>query len=151
MREDLKIVPGQRVALEIRIGPQVETGKYQLRLVSPWGTSNALQFVVVEDSVILELPGERNTPKRAQLLPSSAVVNGRIGQQGEVDFYAVDLQAGQPLVIHALSNTAVREFDAIHLTLHRAQGSGLIRNDRFAWLLPRMRSFPTSATSWVAI
>ncbi len=123
LRDEKKVVPGHRAFLEIPIDPSVEPGKYLLRLVSPRGVSNPLWFMVLDKTVSLELPGDRSTPGQAQLLHSPAVVHGRIGQQGEIDFYAIDLQAGQQLTLHALSNASSREFDAIQLTLHRAQGS----------------------------
>jgi len=87
----------QRVALEIAISHRAEAGAHSFRLVGPKGVSGPLWFVVNSERVIPETEERHNTISDAQLLSVPVVVNGILGQPGQLDYYSFDVAKGQEL------------------------------------------------------
>ena len=81
--------------MQIAISDHAALGAHALRLVTPGGVSGPIWFVVNSDPVVPETEGQHSTISRAQLLAVPAVVNGRLGQPGELDYYAFDVVKGQ--------------------------------------------------------
>jgi len=94
---------GHRVELRVDIGPSVPAGAYVLRLVSPGGLTNPLPFLVGADPVTMEADSPHNTPDEAQPVSVPAVVNGRIGRTGELDYYSFTASKGQELSFEVFS------------------------------------------------
>ena len=116
-------VQGQRVSLRVQVESGVPLGKHELRLVTSAGVSNALGMVVVDEPVSLEVPGPHSHPAQAQPVEIPTLLNGRLGRNGEIDFYSFEASSGDRLVIQALSNTTVTKFDGVRLTLYKEGGS----------------------------
>ena len=122
--EDLKEDPldetkkkkGRRVLLHLGIDPETGAGNYPIRLVSPRGVSNALSFNVVSEPVIREIEAAHQRPDQAQQVDFPVIVNGRLSQGGEVDYYGFDVVKGQQLVFELTGSVK-------QLGLYEARGS----------------------------
>ncbi len=87
----------QRVSLHLEIDPTVRSGIHSLRLVSKRGVSNSLTFLVSSEPVIKESKSAHQKPSEAQAVKHPVIINGRIAQTGEVDYYAVAVSAREEL------------------------------------------------------
>ena len=116
---------GYRISLQIKTAATVEAGLYSLRLVSAAGISNALEFRVTADPVFYETKEFRTTLQKPQNLTIPALVNGKISQQGEVDYYSFEAAQDQELAFTATSNlkSLLGTFDLVRLTLYEATGN----------------------------
>jgi hypothetical protein len=88
---------GHQVVLKVRITPAAELGDHKLRIVSRRGVSDAVPFRVHAEAVIAESESPHQRPGDAQFVSFPAVINGRIGNKGELDYYAIDVPEGQEL------------------------------------------------------
>ncbi len=118
-REPLKDQLGHRVQLEIQISDAARIGSHSMRLVSPRGVSNALTFWIHADQVIRESLEPHQTADRAQALKVPAVVQGRISQEGELDYYEVQVTRGQQLAFEVIPKPDLKP----RLVLYEATGS----------------------------
>ena len=100
-----KSQPGHRVLLQLEIDGSAEVGTYSLRVVSRRGVSNALWLQVNSEPVIRETEVALNTPAEAQLVNFPVVINAKISERGEVDYYAFDAFEGQNLLFQVLPGT----------------------------------------------
>ena len=114
-----KSQPGYRVSLQVEIDGSAEAGTYAIRAVSPQGVSNALPFRVTSDPVLTETEGPHQTPGEAQKLQFPVVVNGKISQGGELDFYGFAAAEGQELTFEVISHLGIEPT----LTLYEPTGS----------------------------
>jgi len=87
-----------------------------------------------------ENPEPNQHPTQAQPIKVPTVINGTLGQMGEVDCYSLKSVAGQKLSIRAISTTAVNKFDGVHLTLYK-KGSSWFAPER-----PSRIAFAPNAT-----
>jgi len=95
---------GYRAVLDIEIGPDAVIGLHAFRLITPRGASNPLTLQVVSEPVVGETTSLHNTPSEAQSLKFPTVVNGKISQEGELDFYSFDVAEGEELLFQVLSD-----------------------------------------------
>lgn len=96
-RPGLTLTPGEKGKLTVSIAPDAAAGEYWIRLADPDGAAAPRPFIV---GTLAEV-GEQepnNRPMQAQPVGSAVVVNGRFGENGDVDVFAVDLEQGQTLV-----------------------------------------------------
>ncbi len=114
---------GHQAFLKIKVDPTAKRGKHAFRLVTPRGVSNALEFVVDTQPVILEKDADNDQAARAQKLEIPSLIAGRMQEMGDRDFYSFDVAAGQELTFHAVSNTTLNKNDSAQLTLYREAGS----------------------------
>ena len=114
---------GHRAFLKIKVDPTAKRGKHAFRLVTPRGVSNALEFVVDTQPVILEAGNDNDHAAQAQKLEIPSLIAGRMEELGDRDFYSFDVAAGQELTFHAVSNTTLNNNDSAQLTLYREAGS----------------------------
>ena len=116
---------GYRVSLQIKTAATVEAGLYSLRLVSAAGISNAFEFRVTADPVFYDTKQLHTTLQKPQNLTIPALVNGKISQQGEVDYYSFEAAKDQELGFTATSNlkSLLGTFDLVRLTLYEATGN----------------------------
>jgi len=91
-----------RAALVIEVARDAAIGLHAFRLVTPRGASNALTLQVVSEPVVGETTSSHNTPGEAQALEFPTVVNGKISQVGELDFYSFEVAEGQELLFQVL-------------------------------------------------
>ncbi len=95
----------ERVRLQVTIQPDATVGPVPLRLVTPLGVSNALYFHVHAEPTITESrPAEktRDRSSQAQIVRLPAVVQGVITRQGELDYYAFDVEKDRELTFQVL-------------------------------------------------
>src|SRR5207249_4689063 len=87
--------PGHKVSLTVELSARAKPGAHALRLFSRAGISNALSLQVNSEPVIAESEAPHNKPGDTQLITFPVVVNGRLSQKGEVDYYSFDAVEGQ--------------------------------------------------------
>ena len=110
---------GQRVLLEIEVSENAEIGPHSLRLVSRRGVSNALTFWIQADPVLRESQKPHNKPDQAQPVSVPAVIQGRISQDGELDYYELQVAEGQQFTFEVIPTPGL---DA-RLALYELTGS----------------------------
>ena len=94
--------PGQRVSLRLRIDSETPAGVHSLRLVSPRGVSNELDFHVSPEPAVFESSDLK--AKKPQAIPLPAVVHGRISAPGQVDSYEFEVAEGRQLLFELISS-----------------------------------------------
>ncbi len=117
-----------RALVELEIHPATRAGVHLLRLVSRRGISNPIAFPVVDSPVTVEAAGSHQTVKESQPAALPGFISGRIGEPGEVDYYAFLARKGQRLRFEAVER---QKFDpeatagkfAPELALYRPGGS----------------------------
>ena len=106
--------PGQEVFLQLDIAEDASPGAYSLRLLTEWGLSGPVTLVVSDGKVVQEQPEPHQDPESAQLLELPANINGRIGRNGEVDFYAFEVLESQELQFEVLVAGGILSGSPIH-------------------------------------
>ena len=106
--------PGQEVFLQVDIAEDAAPGAHSLRLLTDWGLSGPVTLVVSDGKVVQEQPEPHNAPESAQLLNLPANLNGRIGRNGEVDFYAFEVLENQELQFEVLVAGGILPDSPIH-------------------------------------
>ncbi len=87
--------PEYRVRVGVEIDGAARPGNHWLRVVTPRGISDRVQFRVNADRVIRESADPHDQPDRAQAIDYPVVVNGQIDTPAEMDFYQVEVAGGQ--------------------------------------------------------
>ena len=90
-------LPVFRALIEVHAQPQVPAGVYPLRLVSPYGISNAVHFHVADQPVALETEHSHQTIDQAQPVVVPAIVEGKLADAGELDYYSFQVERGDEL------------------------------------------------------
>ena len=96
-QEKKELSPVFLVSVQVTIAPSVSTGVHSLRLISPRGVSNPLHFRVDEHAVAEEADTPHSSMRESQQLKIPAIINGRISQHGEWDYYAFEASTPQEL------------------------------------------------------
>ncbi len=136
-----------RVLLRMDIDSAAKTGTHALRLVSLLGVSNAVPFLVGPGPISSEIQSPHNTPDRAQSVGVPMVINGRISEAGEVDYYAFEAMEGQHLLLEVISKPSgvpspeITGFKS-QIALYQPRGSWF--DPRRATWLASSRDEPTS-------
>jgi hypothetical protein len=110
----------QRVWLEMRAAPGALAGTHKLRLLGSRGISNIFLLHVEREPVLLEDASLSSSPLTAQPLRFPAVVSGKIAEEGEVDYFALQAGAGSQLSFEVDSGGP--DFDPV-ITLYEPAGS----------------------------
>ena len=122
------------IKLKVAVAADAPLGVREFRVASSLGISSLGQLVIVDATVVLELPGI-NTPAKAQPIPVPGVACGRIEAAENVDFYKFTATAGQVLTFEV---HCARLQDKIHdlqkhadplLAVYDAAGRELAAND----------------------
>lgn len=146
--------PNDVVKLRIETPAAFKAGRFNIRLVTPGGISNALPLAVLDDTVNLEPAGSHEIPDEAIVISTlPANFAGRITRRGETDLYAIDVKAGQTITFSANSGLPsigapggnANGFDP-SLTIYEASGSWfdkqrlnrLAFNDEPLWVIGRL-------------
>ncbi|MBM3803720.1 MAG: hypothetical protein FJW26_15570 [Acidimicrobiia bacterium] len=111
--------PGQRVLLELETGSSAQPGLHRFRILSSLGISNSFPVFVGREPVVLENL-KASTAVEPQRISVPAAVSGRIGKEGEIDYFAIEVAANRWLRFDA--NSAVPEVDPV-ITLFEPSGS----------------------------
>ena len=130
-------LPDYRVLVQLDIAPSVPVGVHRLRLVSPAGVSNPMEFRVVDHQVVIEGDGPHQTALESQPADLPIVIHGRLAKPGEVDYYSFSASEGQQLSIKIVR---AHGFDG-RLALYQPKGSWLDPSRPRRLLLDEDRSF----------
>ena len=95
--EEEKPPPIFRVSVQIAIDRSAPAGVHSFRLISPRGVSNALRFRVDEGVVGSEMETPHSLSRQAQAIAVPGILNGRIRQHGELDYYSFETFTAQEL------------------------------------------------------
>ena len=106
--------PGQEVFIQVDIAEDASIGAHSLRLLTEWGLSGAVTLVVSDGKVVQEQQDPHHDPASAQLLELPANLNGRIGRNGEVDFFAFEVLGNQELQFEVLAAGGILPDSPIH-------------------------------------
>ena len=114
-----------RVIFQVRVPIAASPGLHLFRLVTPRGLSNALGLQVVSEPIISETTRPHQTAENAQYLSVPAVVNGRLSEKGQRDFYAFRVPQGEELLFSVRSDLGPsRTYQAqAGITLYRSSAS----------------------------
>ncbi|MYC81235.1 MAG: hypothetical protein F4X19_03955 [Acidobacteria bacterium] len=93
-----------RAVLRVRVPKTASLGLHLFRMVTPRGLSNALGLQVVSDPIISETARPHQTAEDSQYLSVPAVVNGRLSEKGQRDFYAFRVSRGEELLFAVRSD-----------------------------------------------
>ena len=112
-----------RLQVKVTIDPAASPGEYQLRLVTPLGTSSANPFLVgaLPETVERE---ENDQSSRAQPLTLPTTVVGEMQTVGDRDHFRFNARAGQELVFEVVASVFGSRLDAV-LTLTDQTGQTL--------------------------
>lgn len=122
--ESEKSRSGHRVFLQVQISAAARIGPHSLWLVSPRGVSNTVPFWVHADPVMVEGQGPHDTPEQAQWVRFPVVVNGKLSQPGELDYYAFESLPGGELTFELISEMSIDP----RLALYEQTGSWFDRH-----------------------
>ncbi len=129
-------LPDYRVLVRINIGPSVPVGIHRMRLVSPSGVSNAVEFQVVDHPVVIEGSDSHQAARQGQPTNLPVVIHGRLAEPGEMDYYSFSASEGQELSFKIARSPG---FDA-RVALYQPKGSWLDPNRPRRLLLDEDRS-----------
>src|SRR5262249_21779919 len=115
-----------RASFEVRVGPDAPLGIYGLRLATTSGLSNVKLFLIDDLPTVAERElGPRNGPP--QHLDWPVAVLGR-ANEGDVDRYSIDVEAGQRLTFEAVGSRLGQDFDPV-VTIKDARGRRIVERD----------------------
>ncbi len=114
-----------QAVFEVRVPKSASLGLHLFRLVTPRGLSNALGLQVVSEPIISETARPHQTAAASQYLSVPAVVNGRLSEKGQRDFYAFRVPQGEELLFSVRSDLGPsRTYQAqAGITLYRSSAS----------------------------
>lgn len=138
--------------LSITPAPNASPGLHHLRLFNESGCSKAIPFLIDTSPHTLEVE-PNNSFKEAQKLSSlPLMIDGVLAKRGDVDTFALALQAGTRLVAHVDAHQSLRSPMDSNLQILDPQGNILEGNLDHQGLDPRIiYSVPTTATYLVRI
>jgi hypothetical protein len=90
--------PRNQVTVELDVSPEAEVGPVSLRLITPLGASPEAKFLV--EPYYGESPDREpnETPETAFETYVPTILVGTISKPGDVDYYKIDVKAGEELV-----------------------------------------------------
>ena len=93
-----------RAVFQVQVPKTASLGLHLFRLVTPRGLSNALALQVVSAPVVRETTRPHHTAEEAQSLSVPTVVNGRLSEKGQRDYYAFQVSPGEELLFSVRSD-----------------------------------------------
>ena len=111
--------------LRVVVAANAQLGAHEMRLVTPLGVTDALSVLVDSVRVVLETDQSHSIQAQAQHLAIPAVVNARLAESGEVDYYSFDVEAGQGLQLEVRTTyfPDLTELGDPQLVLFKPEGS----------------------------
>jgi hypothetical protein len=117
-------LPTDRLTLDL---PADCPARRSVQLKEQGFTSNALPLAV--DDLPEKFESEpNNTPEQANRIEHPAIVNGRIGRDGDVDYFVISAQAKETLVMECFARRLDSPLDSL-LTLFGPKGQQVAEND----------------------
>ena len=121
--QDEKERDGHRILVEVNVDQGARIGTHALRVISPRGISNTLWLQVNSEPIITEREGTFNRPAERQVVNFPVVINGRIGEKGEVDYYGFDASHDQNLLFQVFPGNWPTRSQVPLLALYEPTGS----------------------------
>lgn len=91
-------IRSHRLVLNVKVDQAAGIGTHTLRVVTPKGVSNPLWLEVHSENVTAENPASTpGEPSQVQTVSFPVLINGRISEKGELDYYGFDVVQGQEL------------------------------------------------------
>ncbi len=114
--------------LEIESGPDVQIGVHSFRLVSGNGVSKAIPVQIYDEPSIPEADEPHEVPGRAQAITWPAMVQGAVSEDGETDFYVLEVPRGEELIFELITDNGLipgynPNFSDSIMNLYEARGS----------------------------
>jgi len=113
----------QEVRLQVAIASAAAPGAHILRLVTPRGVSGPLWFLVNTEPVIAEASQPHASIREAQAVSFPVVVNGKLAERGEVDYYSFEAAGGQALRFELAGLALSNDSSDPQLILYEPTGS----------------------------
>lgn len=138
--------------LRLQIAADAEPGVCYLRLYDDSGASQPLPFIVGALPERVEKEPNNAIAEAGALDASIVVVNGAVAKRGDVDTFAIDLEAGQTLVAELESRVTLQSPADCVLQILSAKGYVLAQNDDSHSLDPRLAfAAPTTGRYFVRL
>jgi hypothetical protein len=131
-----------RAQVEVAIPLAASLQVHSLRLVTPKGATDVLPFRVSDEPSVLETVNPHETVQEAQTITFPAIINGKLGRPGEIDYYSFRAKQGQEVFFDILQ----AENCEPRLALYRPGGSWvdpnrpsplLMREESSDFIMPR--------------
>ena len=116
------------VVADFAVAKEAPPGVYRFRILSPAGLSNIGKWIVGRNIPEMEEKEPNNDLKSAQAVTLPLAINGRIGEPGDQDVFAFDLEVGKAFVAEAQAAGVESPLDTL-LLLRDAQGLQVAYND----------------------
>ncbi|HXG49641.1 MAG TPA: PPC domain-containing protein, partial [Methylomirabilota bacterium] len=113
--------------MTLNIDAKAPRGRQEIRLSTPRGHSNLVPFDV-QDFPDLAEAEPNDIPDKANSVTAPVVINGRIGQAGDVDYFKFKPDKDQKIVCSVAASQFGSALDAL-LTLSDASGKLIQQND----------------------
>ncbi len=113
--------------LTLNVAPDAPLGRQDIRALTPRGYSNPQPFEVGDLPEVMEAE-PNNAVDKANAITAPVVINGRIGEAKDADFFRYKAAGDQKLVIEVRARQFGSPLDAL-LTLSDTNGAVLQRND----------------------
>ncbi|MEK7674586.1 MAG: hypothetical protein AAB676_01960 [Verrucomicrobiota bacterium] len=117
----------KKVETRFGIATDAALGERELRVVTPAGVSNPINFQVSHLPEVSD-NGQNKSVEQAQPVPLPAAINGRINAPSEVDHYRFKAKKGQRLILDVYASRSGSSLDS-SLALLDAAGKELLRNE----------------------
>lgn len=148
--------PATSIKARLTVAETAALGPREFRVVTPQGVSSAGLVVIVADPVATEADDKANdTPAGSQAVPLPSVATGLIGKVEDVDWYRLNLKAGDQLTVRVWGNRLENtihdlqtHFDPI-VILHDADGRELASDDNAEFADPRLHYQATRSGSYL--
>ena len=127
--KDGSLVKETLVAISITISATAPLGAHSFQLISKKGLSARLPFQVVAEPNILEMETNHDVPGKAQEITYPCVIQGRIAEMGNVDYYAFQASASEELTFEIITASGLIPeirpsfFNDASIELYSAEGS----------------------------
>jgi len=89
----------QNTRMHVHAAPDATLGYHSFRLIQPSGILGPLPLLIHDEPKVLEKDTPHATPQAAQTITWPSAVHGRIREKGEIDYYALEVAAGDHLLI----------------------------------------------------
>ena len=93
-----------RAVFRVQVPKTASVGLHLFRLVTPRGLSNALALQVVSEPIVDESTNPHQIAGEAQPLSFPIVVNGKLSEKGQQDFYSFEVSQGEELLFSVRSD-----------------------------------------------
>lgn len=96
--------PIDLVTIKVTVPETAKPGRYPIRLIAKSGVTNSLPLHIIELPVAREPGGAHDTLDEAvPVTKFPTVINGRLAQRGEADFYSFHAEAGETMTFSVTS------------------------------------------------